>query len=129
MGSVIFFGFTAFIEPLIDEFGWSYTQISFAASLRGLEMGIFAPLVGFLVDRFGSRKLIFLGTVIVGLGLILLSFTRSLAMFYGSFLLISFGAGGCISVVAIYTIEIASRLFAMTPINHIRLDATWYDML
>lgn len=99
VGSVIFFGFTAFIEPLIDEFGWSYTQISFAASLRGLEMGIFAPLVGFLVDRFGSRKLIFLGTVIVGLGLMLLSFTRSLAMFYGSFLLISFGAGGCVSVV------------------------------
>lgn len=104
VGSVIFFGFTAFIEPLIDEFGWSYTQISFAASLRGLEIGIFAPLVGFLVDRFGSRKLIFLGTVIVGLGLILLSFTRSLAMFYGSFLLISFGAGGCVSVVTMTSV-------------------------
>ena len=99
VGGAIFYGFTAFFEPIREEFGWSYTQISFAASLRGLEMGIFAPIVGFLVDRFGSRKLIFWGTITVGFGLILLSCTRSLAMFYGSFLLIAFGAGGCASVV------------------------------
>jgi len=94
-----FFGFTAFIEPIREEFGWSYTQISFAASLRGLEMGVFAPLVGFLADRFGPRKLIFYGIITVGFGLILLSLTQSLAMFYGSFLLLAFGAGGCTSVV------------------------------
>jgi len=99
MGGAIFYGFTAFFEPIREEFGWSYTQISFAASLRGLEMGIFAPLVGFLVDRFGSRTLIFWGTITVGFGLILLSRTQSLAMFYGSFLLIAFGAGGCAMVV------------------------------
>jgi MFS family permease len=89
----------AVLYSMREEFGWSYTQISFAASLRGLEMGIFAPLVGFLVDRFGSRTLIFWGTITVGFGLILLSRTQSLAMFYGSFLLIAFGAGGCAMVV------------------------------
>ena len=99
VGGVIFYGFTAFFEPIREEFGWSYTQISFAASLRGLEMGIFAPFVGFLVDRFGSRKLIFWGTITAGFGLIFLSRTQSLAMFYGSFLLIAFGAGGCAMVV------------------------------
>jgi MFS family permease len=99
VGGVVFYGFTAFFEPLVEEFGWSYTQISFAASLRGLEMGIFAPLIGFLVDRFGSKKLILCGTITVGFGLIFLSVTKSLAMFYGSFLLLSVGAGGCLSVV------------------------------
>ncbi|MGD9032310.1 MAG: MFS transporter [Desulfobacteraceae bacterium] len=99
VGGVVFFGFTAFFEPLRDEFGWSYTQISLAASLRGLEMGIFAPLVGFLVDRFGSRKLILFGTITVGFGLILLSLTRSLVMFYGFCLLVAFGAGGCTTLV------------------------------
>ena len=96
---VVFFGITAFFEPLVTEFGWSYTQISFATSLRGMEMGIFAPFIGFLVDRFGSRKLIFSGIVITGLGLILLAFTCSLSMFYASFILLAFGAGGCTSVV------------------------------
>lgn len=99
VSSIVFFGFTAFLDPLVKEFGWSYTQVSFAASLRGLEMGILAPLVGFLADRFGSRKLIFSGVIIVGFGLILLSLTRSLTMFYGSFILLAFGAGGCTSVV------------------------------
>jgi len=99
VGGVIFYGFTAFFEPIREEFGWSYTQISLAASLRGLEMGIFSPFVGFLVDRFGSKRLIFWGTITIGFGLILLSRTESLAMFYGSFLLIAFGAGGCAMVV------------------------------
>jgi MFS family permease len=100
-GSIIFYGLTAFIEPLVREFGWSYTQVSFAASLRGMEMGIFAPLVGLLVDRFGSRKLIFSGVIVVGFGLILLSTTQSLAMFYGAFLLLALGGGGVASVVTI----------------------------
>jgi OFA family oxalate/formate antiporter-like MFS transporter len=95
VGGVVFYGFTAFFEPIRREFGWSYTQISLAASLRGLEMGLFAPIVGFLVDRFGSRTLILLGTIVIGFGLILLSLTQSLAMFYVSFLIIAFGAGGC----------------------------------
>jgi MFS family permease len=104
IAGIVFYGFTAFFEPIREEFGWSYTQISFAASLRGLEMGIFAPLIGFLVDRFGPRKLILWGTITVGFGLIILSLTQSLAMFYVSFLLIGFGAGGCTIVVTMTAI-------------------------
>ncbi len=99
VGGIIFFSFTAFFEPIQREFGWSYTQISLASSLRGLEMGIFAPIVGFLVDRFGSRRLLLGGTIIIGIGLVVLSFTQSLLMFYLCFLLIALGAGGCTSVV------------------------------
>lgn len=99
VSSVIFFGFTAFFEPIVKEFGWSYAQVSLATSLRGLEMGIFAPVLGFLVDHYGARKLLFLGVIIVGLGLILLSYTQSLFMFYLSFILLSFGAGGATSIV------------------------------
>jgi MFS family permease len=99
VGGITFFGFTAFFEPIQHEFGWSYTQISLATSLRGLEMGIFAPIVGFLVDRFGSRILLLGGMIVIGIGLILLSFTQSLLMFYLCILFISFGAGGCTTVV------------------------------
>jgi MFS transporter, OFA family, oxalate/formate antiporter len=99
VSSIVFFGFTAFFEPIVKEFGWSYTQVSLATSLRGLEMGIFAPFLGFLVDRWGSRKLMFLGVLTVGLGLILVSFTQNLFMFYVSFVLLSFGSGGATSIV------------------------------
>jgi len=101
VGGTIFYGFTAFIKPLREEFGWSYTEISFATSLRGMEIGIFSPLVGFLVDRFGPRKLILFGTITLGLGLVLLSFTQSLAMFYASILIVGLGSSGCATVVSI----------------------------
>ncbi len=102
VAGTIFYGFTAFFEPIVEEFGWSYTEVSIGASLRGLEMGILAPLIGFLVDRFGSRKLALFGVITVGLGLILISQTRSLITLYAGFLLLSLGAGGCTSIV-LYT--------------------------
>ena len=98
-GGVIFYGFTAIFEPLVDEFGWSYAQISLAASLRGLESGLLAPLVGMLVDRWGPRRLLFSGAIIVSLGLMLLSHTTSLGMFYGAFVLLAIGMSTCSSTV------------------------------
>jgi len=59
-GAVVL-NFTAFFQPISREFGWSYTAISVAASIRGLEQGFFAPVMGFLVDRLGARKLLFSG--------------------------------------------------------------------
>jgi MFS family permease len=98
-GGIIFYGFTAFIDPLVREFGWSYTEVSFALSLRGIEMSFLSPLVGFLVDRYGPRRLVFWGVITIGLGFFMMSFTQSLWMFYVSFVLIAFGGGGCTAVV------------------------------
>ena len=83
--------FTAFFEPISREFGWSYTAISVAASIRGLEQGLFAPVMGFLVDRLGTRRLLFSGVFTMGLGLILLSLTHSLPAFYGATVVLSLG--------------------------------------
>jgi len=82
-------GFTAAFEPIANEFGWSYTQVSFGASLRGLEIGLLVPVAGMLMDRWGPRRLVFGGAILSGLGLMLLSRITSLAMFYASFILIS----------------------------------------
>ena len=98
VSGTVHFGFTAFFEPIAKEFGWSYTQVSFAASLRGLEMGLFVPVVGLLVDRWGPRKLILTGAILSGLGLVLLSQITSLPMFYGVFALIGIGISACIGV-------------------------------
>lgn len=104
VGGVIFFGFTAFFEPIREELGWSYTQISLASSLRGLEMGIFAPVVGFLVSRYGPRRLFLAGNITLGAALFLLSQVQSLLGFYIAFLMVAFGAGGCTSVVSLTAI-------------------------
>jgi len=99
MGGVVFFGFTAIFEPIANEFGWDYAQISFAASLRGLEMGLLSPLVGILVDRWGPRNLVIGGISTVALGLLLLSQTNSLGMFYVAFGVVALGVSASTSTV------------------------------
>lgn len=96
-GGGCFFGLTAFFEPIVEEFGWSHTLVSIAFSLRGFEMGIIAPITGFLVDRLGPRKVTFSGVLISGFALILLGLTNSLGMFYGAFVLLALGTSGCSS--------------------------------
>jgi MFS family permease len=104
IGGFINFGFTAMFEPIASDFGWSYAQISFAASLRGLQTSFLAPIVGLLMDRWGPRRLVFAGATIIGLGLLLLSRINSLAAFYGAFILIAMGISTCIGVVPIATV-------------------------
>ncbi|MFC1970882.1 MFS transporter [Chloroflexota bacterium] len=98
-------GFTAFFEPIAREFGWSYAQVSFASSLRGMEMGILAPVFGLVVDKWGPRKIVFGGAFMVGIGLTLVSRANNLAMFYGSFVILSVGMSACFGVVLYTTIS------------------------
>lgn len=88
---IISFGFTAVFDPITREFGWSYAQISLASSLRGLEVGLLAPVLGHMVDRWGPRKLAIIGGIFVFFGFLILSNVRSLAMFYGAFAVIAIG--------------------------------------
>jgi MFS family permease len=101
-GGAFFYGFTAFIDPIVKEFsraGWSYLAVSFAVSLRSIETGIIAPAIGFLVDRLGSRKLLIPGVIVAGSGYILLSRIQSLWSYYLAFLVVSLGLSACTSVV------------------------------
>lgn len=56
------------IHPLEAEFGWGRTQIASAASLNLLLLGLVAPFGGWLIDRFGPRRVILwsLGAIAVG---------------------------------------------------------------
>ncbi len=104
MSGAVFYGFTAIFEPIAEEFGWSYTSISIAASIRGLEAGLLAPVAGIIVDRWGPRRLIFGGATCIGLGLLLLSQVHSIGMFYLAFILMSLGISSCGISVTVTTV-------------------------
>jgi MFS family permease len=104
IGGAVFYGFTAFFEPIVEEMGWSYTQLSIAASLRGLEIGLLSPFIGFLVDRWGPRRIVFGGVLTTVFSLVMLSFTTSLIMFYMAFALLAFGTSACTVTVLLTTI-------------------------
>jgi MFS family permease len=65
-------GFTVFVEPLAEEFGWSRTSITIAWAVSltwGLLLG---PWFGKCFDRYGSRSLIVVGGLFGGLGWLLI---------------------------------------------------------
>jgi MFS family permease len=77
-----YFGMSAFFPSLEREFGWSRTAISGAFSLARVESGLLGPIEGYFVDRFGPRRIMYIGIVICGLGFIALSWVDSLPMLY-----------------------------------------------
>ena len=74
--------FSVFVEPLTREFGWSRTAVSGAASLGGLLAALLSPLIGPLLDRYGSRAALCIAVLGTGVAALLLSVTQSLPVFY-----------------------------------------------
>ena len=63
-------------------FGWSYAVISLAFSLQWLVLGIMSPYVGWLGDRYGTRRLLLLGAVLFIAGMLLTGTMTNLWQFY-----------------------------------------------
>ncbi|NQW17165.1 MAG: MFS transporter [Chloroflexi bacterium] len=76
-GSVHWQGFTVMFLPVAESLGLSRAQTALAFSLSRAENGIMGPFTGWLVDKFGPRPLMIGGTILVGVGYILLSRTTS----------------------------------------------------
>ncbi len=69
-------GFPRFFEPIRADLGVSYASMSLVFSLARAEGGLGAPVVGWLVDKFGSRPMILFGGLTAGIGLMLLAFAQ-----------------------------------------------------
>ena len=87
-------GFTVFFLPILHDFNVSRTVLSGAFSLRQVESGLLSPVVGYLVDRVGPRKVILVGVIIVGTGMVLISFASNIWLFYVAFIYASIGMSG-----------------------------------
>jgi len=56
---------SVFDESLINEFGWSRGELKFRDFLNFAVVALFAPLGGLMLDRFGARRLLMLGCVVL----------------------------------------------------------------
>jgi len=70
-GGTYFYGFTLFFNPLREELNLSSTQTSLIFSLTRLEGAFEGVIVGYLIDRFGARRIMMLGVPLAGIGFIL----------------------------------------------------------
>lgn len=70
------------VYPWQNEFGWNLQQISLAASLGLFIYGLSQPLTGWLVNRYGPRKIILWGVIVYGLSALSTAFVNSLWQLY-----------------------------------------------
>ena len=81
------FGFTVFFLPVSQDLGLNRAQTSLAFSLARAEGAIEAPVIGYLVDRFGPRPLMVTAALLAGVGYIALSWVNN----YTAFLVVYLG--------------------------------------
>ena len=74
-----------FVYPISLELGWSRTLISGAASLGGILSIAGSPPVGWAVDKFGSRIILTIGIIILGISTLSLTWATIPFIFYVSY--------------------------------------------
>ena len=91
---------------LESQFGWSRTQLGLALSFTRVEGSLTGPIAGYLVDRMGTRFMVFTGLLVLTVGFFLFSQVQNLWMFYLAYFVMSVGQGQ------------AGWLTVMTLLNH-----------
>lgn len=80
-----FYTFGLFVKPLSEAFGWSRGQITLGMSFITLGTVLTAPLVGWLIDRYGVRKVAAPSLIGIALAFVLVSRTGpQIAYFYAA---------------------------------------------
>ena len=80
-GGVYFYGFSVFFLPIKEALKISSASTSLIFSLSRAEGALEGPLAGYLIDRFGPRKILTIGAIIVAVGYVLLSQVNSFIWF------------------------------------------------
>jgi len=77
------YGLPFYYDFMVKEFGWSRTQVTSGNALSKLVVGpLFGFLAGWIIDKFGPRRLMLAGILMGGVALIGLGGMTALWMFY-----------------------------------------------
>lgn len=85
-------GLPFYYDFMVQQFGWSRAQVTSGNALSKLVVGpVFGFLAGWVVDRFGPRRLMIFGILMAGGALVGLGSISSLGMFYFFYLFNALG--------------------------------------
>ena len=89
----LFHAMSVWAVALQREFDWTRTQLGFALTFTRVEGGLMGPVEGYLTDRIGTRRMVFIGLVILGGGFLFFAQIENLWMFYLAYILMAMGQG------------------------------------
>jgi sugar phosphate permease len=89
----LFHAMSVWAVALEREFGWNRTQLGFALTFTRVEGGLMGPIEGYLTDKVGTRRMVFIGLMILGGAFIFFGQVQNLWMFYLAYVLMAVGQG------------------------------------
>jgi OFA family oxalate/formate antiporter-like MFS transporter len=87
------YGWTLFVNPIAEKYGWTRAAIQVAFTIFVLTETWLVPVEGYLVDRFGPRVVVLVGGILCGLGWIINAHANSLTLLYIGAAVGGIGAG------------------------------------
>ncbi|GGF65477.1 oxalate/formate MFS antiporter [Azorhizobium oxalatiphilum] len=87
------YGWTLFVEPINEKYGWGRPAIQVAFTIFVLTETWLVPIEGWFVDKFGPRIVVFIGGILCAAAWAMNSVASSLAMLYVSAAIGGIGAG------------------------------------
>ena len=89
---VALWGLPFYYDFMVQQFGWTRAQVTSGNALSKLVVGpVFGFLAGWVVDRFGPRRVMMIGILMAGIALVGLGWASSLGMFYFFYLFNALG--------------------------------------
>jgi sugar phosphate permease len=86
------YGLPFFYDFMVREFGWTRAQVTSGNAYSKLLVGpLFGFIAGWIVDRFGPRRLMLIGILMAGLALVGLATISTLGLFYFFYLFNALG--------------------------------------
>jgi MFS family permease len=92
--------FSVFYVALLEDFPWSRADSAGVQSMALISYTILAPLVGGLIDRFGPRRVIVPGILVLTLGLALSATIETLTQFYLYYGIIMGSGITCVGIIS-----------------------------
>jgi MFS family permease len=84
-----------FQQPIISAHGWGRDVFSFALAIQNLCWGIGQPFMGAIADRFGTLRVLWVGTLLYAAGLYMMTIsTDPVTLTFSAGVLIGFGLAG-----------------------------------
>jgi MFS family permease len=90
--------FALFYVAMLEEFAWGRGPTALGYSLSWLCFVVFAPAAGWLYDRWGTRTVVTIGGLVLGLALALIGQVTSLTQYYLCFGILSAVGIACIII-------------------------------
>ena len=77
-------GFGLWLQPVTMDRGWTRETFALAIAVQNIAWGLAGPLAGMVADRYGAFRVLVVGSVLYGLGLVGMALATSGLAFTGS---------------------------------------------